>query len=78
MQYYQTICAVKLHSRALATFQTQYRTGCMSHASFNASVVACLHGCAIACAVKQTFAQCKIFLEGALVPNIFLNCSNTG
>jgi len=33
---------------------------------WNASVVVCLHGYAIACARKQTFARCKIFLEGTL------------
>jgi len=26
------------------------------------------HGCVIACALKQTFAQCKIFLERTLPP----------
>jgi len=30
----------------------------------------CLHGCAIACALKQTFAQFKIFLEGTLAQSL--------
>jgi len=30
------------------------------------TVVAYLHDCAIACTLKQTFAQCKISLEGTL------------
>jgi len=30
----------------------------------------CPHGCAFACALKQTFAQCKIFLDEALVVTI--------
>jgi len=34
--------------------------------SRNASLVVCSHICAIACALKQTFAQCKILLEGTL------------
>ena len=25
-----------------------------------------LHGCEIACALKQTFAQCKMFVQGTL------------
>jgi len=29
-----------------------------------------LHGCAIASALKQTFAQCKFFLKGTLFPII--------
>jgi len=28
------------------------------------SLVVRLHGCEIACALKQTFAQCKMFLQG--------------
>ena len=36
------------------------------------SLFVCLRGCAIACALKKTFAQCKIFLEGTLVTNIFV------
>jgi len=27
-------------------------------------LVVCLHGCEVACALKQTFAQCKMFLQG--------------
>jgi len=43
----------------------------LSPSHFNAwkvSLVACrhLHGCTIACALRQTFAQCKIFLERTL------------
>jgi len=34
------------------------------HSPFNALLVVRPHGCAIACSLKQTFAQCKIFLEG--------------
>jgi len=32
-----------------------------------------LHGCEIACALKQTFAQCKIFLQGTLLVTNFTN-----
>jgi len=42
----------------------------MLHRSFNAwnaSLFVRLHGCAIACALKQTFPQCKIFSEGTLL-----------
>jgi len=39
----------------------------ITHSLRNAPLVVCLHGCAIACALKRTFAQCKIFLEGTLV-----------
>ena len=35
--------------------------------TWNASLVVCSHGCAIACTLKQTSAQCKIFLEGTLL-----------
>jgi len=41
-----------------------------SHRPFtvlNASLVVRLHVCAVACALKEIFAQCKIFLEGTLV-----------
>jgi len=27
-------------------------------------MIVCLHGYAIACALKQTFAQCEIFFRG--------------
>jgi len=30
-------------------------------------LIVLLHRCAIACTLKQTFAHCKIFLEGTLV-----------
>jgi len=33
----------------------------------------CLHGCEIACALNQTFAQCKIFLQGTLLATNFTN-----
>ena len=62
---YQSICAVKCHSCALATFQI-----CIvytSHSPFETFRWLChvyLHGCEIACALTQTFAQCKIFLQG--------------
>ena len=35
--------------------------------TWNASLVVWSHGCAIACTLKQTSAQCKIFLEGTLL-----------
>ena len=38
-----------------------------SFTAWNASLVVCLHGCAIGRGLKQTFAECKIFLEGKLV-----------
>jgi len=34
--------------------------------AWNASLVVCLHGYVIACALKEIFAQCKIFLEETL------------
>jgi len=49
----------------------------ISHSPFNVgngSLVVCLHGCAVACAscaTKQTFAQCRIFLEGTLPALIY-------
>ena len=73
-----SICAVKSHSRALVTVQNEYRiyiyiaqpfyllkrcTNCLS---------ATLHGFAIACASKQTFAQFKNFLEETLL--VTFNC----
>ena len=56
---------MKCHSCALATFQI-----CIvytSHSPFETFRWLChvyLHGCEIACALTQTFAQCKIFLQG--------------
>jgi len=53
-------------------FNTVYIYISRSRHSFtvgSASLFACLHDCAIACAscaTKQTFAQCRIFLEGTL------------
>jgi len=32
-----------------------------------------LHGCEITCALKQTFVQCKIFLQGTLLVTNFTN-----
>ena len=43
----------------------------LSDTAWNASLVVCAHGCAIVCALKQRFSQCKIFLEGTLLPNRF-------
>ena len=37
----------------------------------DASLVVCLYGCTIACALKQIFAKCKIFLEGTLLSSFF-------
>ena len=38
-----------------------------------------LHGCEIACALKQTFAQCKIFLQDTLLVTNFTNlCKRIG
>jgi len=70
-QYHQAICAVLSHFHALPTFKIYgiYT----AHSPFNArndSLFACLHGCAVACAscaTKQTFVQCRIFLEGTLL-----------
>jgi len=63
-QYHQTICVVLLHSRELLTFQIYHCIGMyISHSPFNdwnASLFACMHGCAVACAyyaTKQTFAH---------------------
>jgi len=32
-----------------------------------------LYGCGIGCALKQTFAQCKILLQGTLLVTNFTN-----
>ena len=65
---------MKYHSRALATFQIWYRIHTyiyiyiyiyISHSPFTLHWL-CLHSCTIACALKQTFAQCEISLEGTL------------
>jgi len=48
--------------------------------AWNASLFACLHGCAVACAscaTKQTFVQCRIFLEGTLVTKPFVLLKDT-
>jgi len=65
-QHHQTLCAVKSHSRALVTY---YRFNIVSilYGPCDASLFVCLRGCAIACALKQTFALCEIFLEGTLL-----------
>jgi len=70
-QYNQIISAVKSRSRALAT--VHIGTVYISHSpcsARNASLVAHLHGCAIASSLKETFAQCKIFLGGTLAANV--------
>jgi len=36
-----------------------------------------LHGCEIACVLKQTFAQCKVFLQGTLLVTTSQTCVNT-
>ena len=63
-QYHQTACAVKSHSRALATFKIWY---CAYSISLKTLHWLCVYGGAIPCALKQKFAQCKIFLEGTLM-----------
>ena len=47
------------------------------HSPCNAVLFACLHGCAIACSLKQTFALCKIFLQGTLVANAAIATGST-
>ena len=44
--------------------------------AWNSSLVVMTHGCAIACALNQTFAQCKIFLEGTLRATLSRNTAN--
>jgi len=61
-QNHQSICAVKSHSCALATFLIWYRIYIAQ--PWNVSLIVCLHGCEIACALKQTFAKYIIFLQG--------------
>jgi len=67
MQYHQTICVV-LFSFSRTSNLIRY----ISHIPLkvgNASLFVCLHGCAVACAscaIKQTIAQCRFFLEGTL------------
>jgi len=49
-------------------------TGCVSTSGVsNTLCVYNLHGCEIACALKQTFAQCTIFLQGTLLVTNFTN-----
>jgi len=38
----------------------------LTSTTWNASLVVCPHGCASAYALKQAFAQCKIFLDGTV------------
>jgi len=42
-----------------------YRITLLALKSF--TIVVYLHGCTTACALKQTFPQCKVFLEGTLI-----------
>ena len=78
-QYHQNCCAVKSHIRTLATFKIWCRMYSISHSPCKArvaSLAVCLHSCTIACALKQIFAQCDIFLEGKLLLTIKKTCSS--
>jgi len=69
-QRHQTIRAVKSYPRALGGIPNLIYTYSISHSlryAWNVSLVASLHGCTIAFALKQPFAQCKIFLEETLL-----------
>ena len=66
-QCHQTICEVKSHSCALQ--HSKFNIIYLSHSpqdAWNASLVVCLHCCAIVCSLKQIFAHCKICLVGTL------------
>ena len=73
-QCHQPICTVLSHFHALPTFQIYGIYTWQSPFNVrNDSLFVCLHGCADACAscaTKQTFAQCRIFLEGTLQPTL--------
>jgi len=73
-QYYQTVCAVKSHSRGLAAFQMWYREYIyyISRITFSTleTFTSCLSVYIVSCALKQAFSQCKVFLEGTLLPMI--------
>jgi len=62
--YHQTICAMESHSLALATFKIWSFVYIVPLKTLHRL---CVYGCASACALKQKFAQCKIFLDGTLM-----------
>ena len=64
-QYHQTICAVKSQSRKFYIIYISHNP----FTAWNASLVACLHGWAIVCALTQNFAQSIIFLRGNTADN---------
>ena len=59
-QNHQSICAVKYHAHLqCSNFDVVH----IWHSPFETLHWLCPHGCEIACALQQTFAQCTIFLQ---------------
>ena len=70
-------CYRRLPGVSYQIAQTPFDIVCTSHSPFETFHWSCLHGCEIACALKQTIAQCKSFLQGTLLVTNFTNlCKN--